>query len=132
LPRRLGATGVGGGDRGIVREDRLLEPAQLGAGLERHLLGEHAPGFAVSLERVGLATAAIEREHQLPPQPLPERVLLKRRSERGDDLAMVSERERRLELLFERVGSKRLEPTRLGAEPGRVGEPVQCGTAPEV
>ncbi len=122
----------GGGDRGVVREDRLLQPAQLGAWLERHLLGEHAPGLAVSLERVGLAAAAIEREHQLPPQPLPERVLLERRSKRGDDLAMVSERERRLELLFERVDSKRLEPPRLGAEPGRVREPVQRRAAPEL
>ena len=122
----------GGGDRGVVREDRLLQPAQLGARLERHLLGEHAPGLAVSLERVGLAAAAIEREHQLPPQPLPERVLLERRSKRGDDLAMVSERERRLELLFERVDSKRLEPPRLGAEPGGVREPVQRRAAPEL
>ena len=127
-PRRDGD----GGDRRIVREDGLLEPPQVGAWLERHLLREHPPGLAVGLERVGLAAAAVEREHQLPPKPLPERVLLERRTKRGDDLAVFSERERRLELLFERVDSKRLEPPRLRAEPRSVGEPVQRRAAPEL
>ena len=84
------------------------------------MLGEHAPGLAEGLECVGLAPAAVEREHQLPPQSLPERVLLERRAQRGHDLAMLSKRERGLGLLFEGVDSKRLEPPRLGAEPGRV------------
>ena len=38
---------------------------------------------------------------------------------------MLAERERRLELLLERVDAQRLEPPRLAAEPRRVSEPLQ-------
>ena len=73
-PRRHGD----GSDRRVLREDRILESPQVGTGLERKFLREHAPRLAERLERVGLAAAAVQREHQLPPQPLPERVLLDR------------------------------------------------------
>ena len=131
MPRRLGATATGA-IAGIVREDRVLEPPQLGAGLERQLLREHPPRLVEGLEGVGLAAAAVQREHQLPPQPLPERVLLERRTKGGDDLAMLSQRERRLELLFERIDAKGLEPPRLRPEPRSVREPVQRRAAPEL
>ena len=83
-----------GGDRRIVREDRLLEPAELGSRLESQLVGEHAPRLLERLERIGLPAAAIERQHQLPPQPLPEGVVRERRPERRHELAMLAERER--------------------------------------
>ena len=71
-----------GGDRGVVREDRLLEPPELRPRLEPQLVGEHAPRLLERLERVGLAAAAVERQHQLPPEPLPEGVVRERRTER--------------------------------------------------
>ena len=106
-----------GGDRRVMREDRLLEPPKLRPRLEPQLVGEHAPRLLEGLERIRLAAAAIERQHQLPPQPLPERIVRQRRPKRGDELPMLAERERRLELLLERVDAQRLEPPRLGAEP---------------
>jgi hypothetical protein len=115
-----------------VREDRLLESPQVRTGLERQLLRQHTVRLAEGLEGVGLAATAVQREHQLAPQPLPERVLLERRSQRGDDLAMVSQRERCLELLLERIDPKRLKPPRLRAEPGCVGEPLQRRAAPQL
>ena len=102
-----------------MREDRLLEAPQLGPGLEPQLVAEHAPRLLERLERVRLAAAAIERQHQLPPQPLPEGVVRERRAQRRRELPMLSERERNLELLLERVDAQRLEPARLGAEPRR-------------
>ena len=83
-----------GGDRGIVREDRLLQPPQLWPRLEPQLVGEHAPRLLERLERVGLAAAAVERQHQLPPQPLAERVVFERRPDRRRQLPMLPERER--------------------------------------
>ena len=71
-----------GGDRRVVREDRLLQPPKLRPRLEPQLVGEHAPRLLERLERVRLAAAAVERQHQLPPQPLPERVVRERRAER--------------------------------------------------
>ena len=114
-----------------MREDRLLQPPQLGPRLEPQLVGEHAPRLLERLERVRLAAAAVERQHQLPPQPLAEGVVGERRAERRRELAMLAERERDLELLLERVDAQRLEPARLGAEPRRAGQPLQRRAAPE-
>ncbi len=128
----LGACSRNGRDRGVVREDGLFKSPQVRTRFEGQLLREHASRLAEGLEGVGLAAAPVEREHQLPPQPLTERVLVDRHPKCGYDLAMLAERERRLELLFQRINPKRLEPPRLGAEPVRVDEPVQRRTAPGI
>ena len=120
-----------GGDRGVVREDRLLKPPKLRPRLEPQLVGEHAPRLLERLERVGLAAAAVERQHQLPPQPLAEGVVRERRTERRRQLAMLAEREPDLEVLLERVDVQRLEPTCLGAEPRRARQALQRRPAPE-
>ena len=121
------AAGRNGGDRRVVREDRLLEPPELRPRLEPQLVREHAPRLLEGLERIRLAAAAVERQHQLPPQPLPERVVDERRAERRRELAVLAEREPDLELLLERVDVQRLEPARLGAEPRRAGRPCSAG-----
>ena len=57
---------------------------QLRPGLDADLLDERAPRLAVDLERLGLAPAAIEREHQLPGEPLAVAVL-------GDELLQLAD-----------------------------------------
>ena len=52
-------------DRGVVGEDRVVEVVELGARFDPELLDEDLAGVAVGLQRVGLAAAAVEREHQL-------------------------------------------------------------------
>ena len=52
-----------------------MEVVQLGAWLDPELLDEDLAGVAVGLQRVGLAAAAVQREHQLRVQPLTPRVL---------------------------------------------------------
>ena len=125
------ADGRDGGDRRVVREDRLLQPPELRPRLEPKLVGKHAPGLLERLERIGLATAAVERQHQLPPEPLPERVVRERRTERRRQLAMLAEGEPDLEVLLERVDVQHLEPACLGAEPRGAGQPLQRRPAPE-
>jgi hypothetical protein len=56
-----------------VPQDRLLEPAQLGRGLDSELVDEPLPTVAVARERVGLSTVAVEGEHELPERVLVER-----------------------------------------------------------
>jgi len=63
-----------GGDRGVVREDRLLEPPKLGPWLEPALVGEHAPRLLERVERVRLAAAAVQRQHQHADQLLARRM----------------------------------------------------------
>ena len=120
-----------GRDRRVVREDRLLEAPQLEPRLEPQLVAEHAPSLLERLERVRLAAAAIERQHQLPPQALPEGVVRERRAKRRRELPMLSERQRNLELLLERVHAQRFESARLVAEPRRTGQTLQRRSAPE-
>ena len=52
-------------ERGIVGKNRLLETLQRLAGLDPELLDEQPPRVAIHLERLGLTTRAIQREHQL-------------------------------------------------------------------
>ena len=127
------APAVGGnrGDRRIVREDRFLEPPEIRARLEPQLVREHAPCLLERLERIRLAAAAVERQHQLPPEPLPERVVDERRAQRRCQLTVLSEPERHLELLLERVNTQRLEPACLGGEPHRLGQTLQRRSPPQ-
>jgi hypothetical protein len=83
------------------------------------------------LQRIRLAAAAVQGQHQLPPQSLAIRVLVDGESQRREDLALLAERKRRLELFLECVDAQRLQPLRLGPEPGRVRQPLQRRPAPE-
>ena len=91
--RRAAPPAVGGLGRsracGVVGEDRLVELVELGARLDPELLDEHLAGVAVGLQRVGLAAAAVEREHQLRVQPLAPRVLAGELLELADELGVT-------------------------------------------
>jgi hypothetical protein len=54
-------------DRRILRKDRLLQSPQLGARLQSQLIREHPPRVAEDLQRIRLAAAAVQRQHQLSP-----------------------------------------------------------------
>ena len=76
-PTKAPATTFAAGvlDRGeveprILGQDRALELAQPLARLDAQLVGQRAAGVAVGLQRVGLPVGAVQREHQLRPQPL--------------------------------------------------------------
>ena len=66
---RLGVEG------GVLDEDRLLQLLEGGAGLEPELLPEVVGGPPVGAQRLSLPSRAVEGEHELAPQRLPQRVL---------------------------------------------------------
>ena len=80
-------------------------------------LVEQRAGAAVRGERVRLASGAVEREHQLPPEPLAVRMLADERLELVDELGRAAEREVRLDPLLEREQPQLLQA--LGLEPQR-------------
>ena len=90
-------------------EDRSLEALELIVRLEPELLGQQPPARAVDLERVRLAAAAVEREHQLAPQTLAQRMLGDAGLELGDDRAVASELDGRLESPLDGLETKLLE-----------------------
>ena len=105
---------------GVLLEDRPLQPLQLRSRLEPEVVREPAPSVAVDLERLGLAPAAVEREHQLATEPLAERVLVDARLELGHDRAVPAEPEQRLDPSLDRLEAKLVEAMDLAL--GELGE----------
>ena len=122
--------------------------AQLGRGLQPQLVRQHLARIAVGGERVGLATAAVERQHQLRAQRLAQRMLRHERLQLADQVRMAAEREVGVDARAEadeaqllealgRTGRERLvadvlqrraapQPERLGQESARRGVLAAC------
>ena len=79
-----------------------MQAPQLGARLDADLLDKRAPGRPVSLERVGLAPAAVQREHELSAQTLAQRMQRDQLPQLGHELAVRSDREIRFDAQLER------------------------------
>ncbi len=84
-----------------MTQDRSLELLQRGARLDPELIHEQASSFPVGRERLSLPPATVEREHQLPPRLLAERLLLDQRLELADETLVRAELELRLDPLAE-------------------------------
>ena len=74
----------------VVQEDRPFQVLQRPSRVDTELLGEHPAGILVHVERVGLATAPVQRQHQLGTEPLPEGVLAHQLGQRPDDIAVTA------------------------------------------
>ena len=72
------------------------------AGLEPKLLPQQLARLPIDGKRVGLPTSAVKREHQLPPQPLLERVRSDQRLELANQVTISADREIRLDPILER------------------------------
>ncbi len=101
------------------------------ARLEAELLHEYLAPCAVHLERVGLTAGAVEREHQLRPQPLAQRVRAYERLEVADEGRVLADREPRLGLLLEEDEPELLEPRDLLLRERLVAELRERLAAPE-
>jgi hypothetical protein len=73
----------------VACEDCLVEFVEFGARLDTELLDEDVAGVAVGLECIGLAAAAVEREHQVSTQPLAPRVPLGQLLELSDQFGVA-------------------------------------------
>ncbi len=131
LARRLVRHGHGQREGGILGEDRALELAQPLAGLDAELLHERRSRVLVGLQRVRLALAAVEGEHQLGAQALAKGVLGDQRLELSHDLEMAAELELCLDQPLDRRHAQVLEAIDLGPGEGLVCEPGKRLAAPE-
>ena len=131
LHRRPGERSLLEQERVVLAEDRGLELAELGAGVDAELLDERLARGAVGGERVGLAARAVEREHELRARALAQGLRGDERLELGDELGMTSEREISLDPLLERDGAQLLEPRDLGLGERLVEEVRERRPAPE-
>ena len=101
-------------------EDGLLEALELIVRLEPELLVQQPPARAIDLERVRLAAAAIEGQHQLAAEALALPVLAHEPLELRNQLRVPPQREVGLDPLLECGQPLLLEPRSLGAGEGVV------------
>ena len=81
--------------------------------VEPELVGEREPGGAVDLERLRLPAAAVERDHQLAAQPLPQRMGRHERLQLADECGVVAEREIGVDAILDRRHPQLVEPSDL-------------------
>ena len=108
-------------ERGIVLEDRALEPVELLARLDAELVDQQPPPVAVDLQRLRLPPRAVEGEHELSAQALAQRVFTDERLELGDDVLVSCQREIGFDALLEthepallQAGDRRLRERLVG------------------
>ena len=123
-PRRSGVQG------GVVDEDPSVERLQPGAGVDTELGREHPPGLVEDPEGGRLAACAVEPEHLLLPQPLPERVGLEQRTELAHGPLGLPEPEQGLDAVLLQIDVELLEPGPRRGPPVPAREAVVGPAAP--
>jgi hypothetical protein len=84
----------------VLEEDRGLDALEGLAGLDAELVGHHGPRVGVRLECLLAAVLAVQRRHQLAPEPLARGVLAGGGAQLVDGLRRPVEPEQQLEALL--------------------------------
>ena len=112
-------------------QDRSFEPLEIAAGFEPKLLDQPTPGAAVALKRIGMATRAVQREHQLTDEALAQGMLVDERLELSDQPGVLAERELRVYALLDSAQPCLLQPRDLRLRERLVGKIRQRWTTPQ-
>src|SRR5438270_6528939 len=100
-------------ERGIVTEDRTLDPPKLRSGFQAEFLTQDGATLLEEPQRIRLPSGAIQGHHQLAPETLPEGLVGDKGRELGHDLAMLAELEIGVETVLEDRQAQLLKPCRL-------------------
>jgi hypothetical protein len=114
-----------------VAKDRSLQLLQTRAGLDPELLAEGPPSTPIGLERLCLATASVEREHQLSAQALAVGVRGDEVLELGHERVVASEGEVRFDPGLDRGQSELLQTSDFGLGEGFEGEVCEWRSPPK-
>ena len=101
------------------------------ARVEAELGGENPAPLRERLERLGLAAAPVERDHQLSSEPLAERLTTDALLELADELGVPPEGQVGLDPILERGGALLLEPSDMRLRERLVGQIGERRAAPE-
>ena len=118
-------------ERLVLLEDPPLELAKLAARFDPELLDELRARVLERLEGVRLPTRAVEREHELRPQPLAKWVLAHKRLELSDERGGASELKVRRDAILERDDASLREARDLRLREVRVREVCERRPAPQ-
>ena len=86
---------------GALGEDPFVQLSELGRGIDPELVGEDLAGPLEGSQRLALSPGAVQGEHQLFPETLPERMTCREVFELADDLSELSDRELRIDPFLE-------------------------------
>ena len=109
-------------ERGIMAQDRPLQLAQRLPGLDPELVDEDTARLLVRLESLGLAAAAVERDHVLSAESLPQWMRRDEALEVADHGGVSPQSEVGVETFFEALEPEVVEPCDLGLREALVGE----------
>ena len=115
LGRELRALGHGRLERGVLAQDRVVQPSQLGSRLDADLRDERGAGGPVGVQRVALAPRSVKRQHALAVQPLAQRLALEQRFDLGDHLGVATSRQVIVDGKLGRAHAQLLQATDRGA-----------------
>ena len=112
-------------------QDRLLEPLQGLAGLDSQLVHQVVPRLLVGVEGVCLTVGAVEGEHLLGAQTLPERMLPDEHLQLTEHLLVTTLGEIAIDPVHEHGQSQLVELHHFVPSERLESQPGQRGTAPE-
>jgi len=114
-----------------VAQDRLLQPLKRLAGFDSQLVDQPVPGSLVCVERVRLAVGAVEGEHLLCAQALPERMLLYEHLELAENKLVATLGEIAVDPVHEHGQSQLVELRHLVSPERLENQTGERGAAPE-
>ena len=138
--RKAGAGGVDFGhrlaaaapvERLIVGKDGPVQLPQRFPGIDAELVGEQVTGMPVGGERLGLAAAAIQRQHELALQPLPQGMLPGQVLQLGGEGVVPAKRQVSIDSRLQRGEPELFQSSCLGPDERVVGQIGQDGAAPQ-
>ncbi len=94
-----------------------LQRGEIGPGVDAELVVEMAPDLMVRGERIGLPTAPVQRDHQQLPQPLPQRIALRRHAKIRRDLRVATSGQQRPKPLLDHRRPYLVQPCRRACHP---------------
>ena len=115
----------------LLAENGALERPQLLARVETEALREERACAAVRRHRLGLALGVVEREHELAPQALAERLLGDQTLQLGDERSVTAERQVRIDSLLEGDEPKLVQPPSLVGDHATVANVRERRALPE-
>ncbi len=118
-------------ERGILFEDRELQLAQLGSRVDAELLGEDRARTLVGTQGVTLPAGAIQRGHELRPEPFAQRMGLHGCFQLADQLGVAAEQQVRLDAVLERREARFFEARDYRASELVLGELDERRAAPQ-
>ncbi len=116
-------------DRVLV-EDRLLQRPQAWTGIEAEV-DQPPVRLTVGLECLGLATGAVQRQHELSPPPLLEWILRHARLELRHELGVSAELELRVDERLLRGHARGFQSVGVGRQRAFIGQIREWPTAPQ-